>query len=245
MGVIREHMVGSSEDADSKAAQLLEAHLTAALKRSNKVSFALSGGRTPPRVLGHLKATGVDWSRVVLTFTDERWVLLNHPDSNEGTARRLMAGTPMAAATVSGLMREGQQLEFAPSNIAKELPAACPLPLDIVFLGMGEDGHIASLFPGRPWLNAKPGRLVIADQQPASDAKHARVSMSAETLLAAQTTILVVAGDEKLAVWETARAERDPARLPVAILFDSPETMIVDVVVIRPDAENAAGRTYQ
>jgi 6-phosphogluconolactonase len=231
---MRAHVVQSSGQADVTAARILEERLQSALQRQDKVSLALSGGRTPPRVLQHLRNSAIDWARVVITLTDERWVPVTHPDSNEGAALRAMAGAPMAAAPFTGLYQEGLALADAAGAAESRLRDSCPLPIDVAFLGMGEDGHIASLFPGRPWSHGGTDALVVTDEAPGAHVPHARISLSAPALLAASAILMVVAGDAKKALLQKAAQTRDPAALPVALLFDAPVSMHLDLIVEGP-----------
>ncbi|MCU0731361.1 MAG: 6-phosphogluconolactonase [Hyphomonas sp.] len=228
---MRAHVVQTSGQADATAARVLEERLQQALRHKDKVSLALSGGRTPPRVLKHLRNSDIDWRRVVITLTDERWVPLAHADSNEGAARSAMAGAPMAAAQFTGLYQEGLPLSEAAGAAEGRLRDSCPLPIDVAFLGMGEDGHIASLFPGRPWTEADRSALVVTDDAPGAHVPHARISLSASALLSARSILMVVAGDAKKALLQKAAQTRDPAALPVALLFGAPPSMHLDLVV--------------
>lgn len=225
------HVVESSERADVMAARLLDSRLQEALKSKDKVSLALSGGRTPPRVLKHLRDSTIDWRRVVITLTDERWVPLGHQDSNEGAARRAMAGAPMAVAPFVGLYQEGIALAQATGPAEAALKQRCPLPLDVVFLGMGEDGHIASLFPQRPWLTASDNAVLVTDAAPGANVPHARISFSQHALLSARAIMMVVTGEAKKSLLAKAAHDRDRAALPVALLFDASSSMQLDIVL--------------
>lgn len=236
------HVVESSEHADVMAARLLDARLQEVLKSKDKVSLALSGGRTPPRVLKHLRDSTIDWRRVVITLTDERWVPLEHQDSNEGAARRAMAGAPMSLAAFVGLYQEGVALEQAADAAEVALKQHCPLPLDVVFLGMGEDGHIASLFPQRPWLTSPDSAVLLTDASPGAHVPHARISFSQHALLAARSIVMVVTGEAKKSLLSKAAQDRDRASLPVALLFDAPASMQLDVVLEGAGADLSALR---
>jgi 6-phosphogluconolactonase len=173
--------------------------------------LALGGGRTPLAVLPRLARVKCDWSRVTVTLTDERRVAPDDPASNEGLVRRHLLQGPAAKAAFVGL------------RDATDPP---PQP-DVIYLGFGEDGHVASLFPGGPEL-AADHRGVVAAAAPV--APTARLSLTLATLLAARHLVMLVSGAEKHAVYTRAKAETTDPRLPLARVLhgDGPQ---IDVFV--------------
>lgn len=199
------------DDGDQAAAALAE-NLAQALRDGiaarGRASAALPGGRTPGLVLPHLVGPDrtrpdLPWTAVHLTLTDERRVPVDHPDSNEGMLRRFLTG-PAAQAHLHGLT---------------DATAACDArierlrPFDAVFLGFGEDGHIASLFPGSPALDAA-GTCVAA---PAAGIGHARLSLTLPALLDAHRLLLLVVGPAKHRVYAAACAG---AALPLSRILN-------------------------
>src|SRR5690606_17518849 len=110
-------------------------------------SLALSGGNTPKRFLQALSLQSLDWRDVIVTLVDERWV----PESNERSNARLLRASLLqglaAEARFLPLYRDTPEPEQALPEIERDL-AALPSPFDAVVLGMGNDGHTASFFPG-------------------------------------------------------------------------------------------------
>lgn len=185
--------------------------LRQAMGRRGQASLALSGGRTPRLYLPMLARRPLPWRRVSLTLTDERWVAVSHPDSNERLIRHGVHGHPAARARVIGLKTAQPTVQRAAPLVERRL-RRLPWPLDVVVLGMGEDGHIASLFPGSAALDARRGRGVA---EPYAPAAHARVSLSLPALGAVRRTYLVLTGDAKRTLWEQVRAG-GAVSLPVA-----------------------------
>lgn len=180
--------------------------LRGALSRGPSASLAVSGGRTPETVFPLLARADLPWERVFITLTDERWVPPDHEGSNEALVRRLLLQDKAAKASFIGLWRPGLDPEAAQSVLELEL-GRMPWPLDVVFLGMGPDGHIASLFPGDGAVEVDAGRVTAAHgPQPYPE----RLSLTLPQLCHARRVGLAAQGPEKQAVL----ARPDPA-LPV------------------------------
>ena len=144
----------SHPDPESLAAAVaarIAADLDAALSERGRALLALAGGRTSPPVFRRLAAQARDWSRVTILPSDERWVPATHADCNLRQMREAFAGA-------SGLhwLALVPDLPAGPAcaDFAKHALASHPEALDVAMLGMGVDGHFASLFPGAPTLAA-------------------------------------------------------------------------------------------
>ena len=164
--------------------------------------MALAGGNTPRRVY-ELLATErfkdrVEWPRVHLFFGDERAVPPDHPDSNYRMAHEaLISRVPIPATNVRRITGEGDAEENARSYEAelRAFFAGRPWPrFDLVFLGMGEDGHTASLFPGSEALHEN-SKWVVATRSEALD--QARITLTLPVLNRAAQVVFLVTGKEK------------------------------------------------
>ncbi len=194
-------------------AEDLSAALGAALADHGRASLAVPGGNTPGPVFDILANADLDWSRVDIMLTDERWVPENHPRSNTSLLRaRLLVGKA-ARARLLPLYAGTEQPEESLAALSDGLRVA--LPLSVVLLGMGEDMHIASLFPGADKLadalanNAPP---LLAMRAPG--APEPRVSLSAPVLNGAGSKHLLITGQSKRAA--LAQAENlTPLEAPV------------------------------
>ena len=164
-----------------------------AIERRGEAVLALSGGRTPRHILPLLGKQPLDWSKVTLTLVDERWVDPSHPDRNEKLVGDfLLTGAAMAARFVSLKTpppTPEQGIDAARANLDK-----LSWPLEAIFLGLGEDGHIASLFPGDGAWEEATGRCVAV---PASGDRLARISLSPRALLDCRRIYLLFAGPGK------------------------------------------------
>lgn len=180
-------------------------------------TLAVSGGRSPIPLFERLAQAELDWARVRLRLVDERYVPPHHPDSNEALVRRHLLAGPAAAADFHGLYRAGASIEQAVA--AANDDAAL---IDLALLGMGDDGHTASLFPGAAQLDAALAAdaacyLHVTPPQ----APHERISLSLAALRSCGHLILYVAGPRKRDVLRDAQKQAD-ARLPVSLLAAEP-----------------------
>jgi len=170
-------------------------------------SLALSGGSTARASYELFAAADVDWSEVDVFFGDERWVPVDDPESNEGTARHAFIDQVHPRA-VHSMRNAGDTIEEAADAYDRLLREHDPL--DLVHLGLGPDGHTASLFPGSPALEERE-RLVVAtgdDLHP-----HPRLTLTFPALAQSRLAILTVAGEAKREALQRVKAGDD---LPAA-----------------------------
>lgn len=209
------HVVDALVDACSKAS-----------RRQQPAWLALAGGHTPLPIYAALAKALPDAS-MTLVPTDERCVPHVHPACNAGALRAAFAGH--AGTVVNPLTREDGD-EAASIAQARALLAVNAQPFDAVLLGMGADGHFASLFPGAANLDSglklETGLDAIStlpDPLPA-DAPFARISLTLPRLLHARSIHLVITGDAKRLVMRRAQqAGHDPHLHPVAALLQARE----------------------
>lgn len=177
--------------------------LDAWLSTHDRASLAVPGGTTPGPIFDKLCAADVDWSRVTVLLTDERWVPDTHDRSNAGLIRARLLQGPASKATFIPFYKEGLSVQEAATALSQEL--AGHFPLSLLLLGMGADMHTASLFPGAPGLEAaldpRAARLcaVTPDSQP-----EPRITLSAAVLDGALDKHLVIFGDDKRRALEKA-----------------------------------------
>lgn len=197
----------------NELAQVLAGRLRADLQDRGRAHLLLAGGQSPVPLLQRLAGEALDWSRVDLSPTDERWVAADDAASN---LQLLRTALPQAQCLDP---RQGQAPEEAARAWGERL--ASWLPLTAVLLGMGEDGHVASLFPGMPGLalavaeSAAPAALVGA----APVAPQLRLSANLALLRRSGWLGLLVFGSAKRELLEAVIADRPETRqLPVHAL---------------------------
>ncbi|MDK3023710.1 6-phosphogluconolactonase [Cupriavidus taiwanensis] len=179
--------------------------------------LAVSGGRSPVAMFERLRHRHVRWDAVTITLVDERVVPPDHADSNAALVRAHLLREAAASAAFVPLIADAQDAA-APAQAVARANAAFRQP-DVVVLGMGEDGHTASLFPDAPELHSalsepQPGYVITHP----SVAPHARITLNLAALLAAERVFLSVAGAAKAAVLERALQAPTPS-LPVSLVL--------------------------
>ena len=148
-----EHTADGAETLARDLADITAARLRAAVSARGAASLVVSGGRTPAPMFRALRACELPWERVTVTLADERWVPADAADSNERMVRAELLQGAAAAARFVGLVNAAPTPEAGRAATDAAL-RAIPRPFDVVMLGMGNDGHTASLFPDAPALAA-------------------------------------------------------------------------------------------
>ncbi len=190
----------SAATAGEAVAAAVADRLEAALRERGAAALAVPGGRTPGLFLANLFSRPLNWAAVVIVPTDDRRVPPDSPDSNLGTLTALMAGRPAAAARRLALVHGRSTAAEDCAAALVELERLDTL-FDAVVLGMGEDGHVASLFPGQSIADTACPPCVpgLAPGPPRS-----RISLSLPRLLATRSLFLLAGGERKRAVLERA-----------------------------------------
>ena len=206
--------------ASVAAADLLADLLREGLARHAKerASLVVSGGSTPGPCFDQLANRELDWSRVTILPSDERWVSSDHGDSNERLIRNRLLRGQASKASILPFFREGIEAWQAPPAIEQDLRALA-LPFDVSLLGMGEDGHFASLFPDFPGLDEAldpDGETHCITVQTAGS-PHLRISLTLSALLRSEHIVLLIFGKEKRTVFEA--AERGEGDYPIEALL--------------------------
>ena len=219
--------IRSFPDADTLSAELADQvaeGLKSSIAARGRATLAVSGGTTPIRFFECLSVFELDWSRVTVTLADERFVPPSSKRSNEKLVRDNLLVGQAAAASFVPLYSQTADVEDAARAAAVAI-AALGLPLDILVLGMGTDGHSASLFPDAneadALLTATPGPAVLPVHAPS--AGEPRLTLSLDTLSNARAIYLHIEGTEKRAVLERA----DNENLPVAAVLEAARTPVV------------------
>lgn len=208
--------------ADAIADRLAES-LAGALAANGRALFAGSGGSTPSPIYARLAQTDLDWAKVTATLVDERYVPEASPDSNAALLKRTLLTGPAAAARFIPLYSPAVTVDRAAALASQALAAEGRL-LDAVLLGMGEDGHICSMFPGSPTLTTlltpglKPAVYGVPAGRDGAAPPQERLTLNLPWLAGARCVVLALTGAKKRAVFER-EATGDPAVSPIAALI--------------------------
>ena len=225
----------SFTDGHAQAVALAErvsARLRAALVERGRAVLAVSGGSTPKEFFARLAHEALDWANVQITLVDERWVTDSDERSNAKLVKSLLLQHAASAAQFvplyTGAPTPEEGLAMANARID-----ALPLPFDAVILGMGDDGHTASFFPGGDHLSEAldlDGHARVLPMR-APGAGEPRITLSLPTLLETRALYLLVSGEKKRDLLADVRLGLDTAqnypvravltqqRVPVAVYW--------------------------
>jgi 6-phosphogluconolactonase len=207
------HAVGAPQLAQDLARFVAQA-LRGALARRNQALLVVSGGSTPVPFFEALAREGLYWPAVNVTLADERWLPPGHSDSNERLVRtHLLQGLAAQARFLPMFDARFDDPGLACPGIEASL-AALPWPADVVVLGMGSDGHTASLFPNAPELDAAlkdDGPRCMPVQAPRlPNVPVPRLTLTRRALLDARQLVIHVTGESKSRLVQRALAVEGP-----------------------------------
>jgi len=220
------HSFASEQPLVNALASEVAGSLSQATEEDGCASLVVSGGRTPIVLFKQLSGAALDWSKVLITLSDERWVAPQHPDSNENLVRTHLLVNRAKQAQFVSLKNNAFSARLGQAALAEAL-ADLPEVFTVVMLGMGEDGHTASLFPGASTLGIALNRQNLLPCQwiQPPDAPHERMTLTLSRLLAAKKICLHFTGAKKRDVYDAAMAD-DSCDYPVRALANQQQTPV-------------------
>lgn len=223
------HRYAAREELAEALASGIGAVLAGGIAMRGEARLAVSGGNTPALLFERLSKMPIEWQRVRITLTDERFVPASDTRSNAGLVRRLLLKDKAADARFLPLC-DGEEPNADIAADAADHEFAMLGGLDAAILGMGLDGHTASFFPGGDQLadalDMDARRHVLAMNAPG--AAEPRLTLGLRYLMEAQFVALHIEGDEKWAVFERASEGDDDTEMPVrAVLREANEKLHV------------------
>ncbi len=230
--MINEYRFSSRETLLDALYQDIESSLAQDLADHERVSLLLSGGSTPGPLYKRLSAVDLDWSRVSVSLVDERWVESDHSASNERLLRQTLLQNVAAKASFTR-MKNSAQTPFMGEGQCQTQCDNLPEPYSVCLLGMGPDGHTASLFPHAKGLPQAldSQQLCAAIEASASEVTGEyveRMSLTPKAILRAKKLILLITGEDKWQVYQRARSAADVMATPVSVFLQQSD---VDVDV--------------
>lgn len=203
--------------ADATADKIAD-RLSEGIAQRNVASLVVAGGTTPQPVFERLNAVRLNWERIQVGLTDERWVAPTHADSNENLVRRTLLRGDAKAVQFHPLYNSARK-PSAGLKASEASMATMARPFDVVLLGMGTDGHFASLFPGIPQLAAglDPGNPATCLAIDTPQSGYPRMSLTLSALLNAKLILLAISGRPKRTI--ATQAMSGKATTPIAALL--------------------------
>lgn len=200
-----EHYFETRLEASTAAANRMAELVAKRLDNNGGASMVVSGGTSPQQCMAALAKAPLDWPRVQVLLSDERWVPPQHEDSNEKLVRETLLVGAAAAAQFQPVYAAGVSPEERCDELQDPLPV---LPFSCSLIGIGTDGHFASLFPDAEQLKAgldvESSRLYLPITTAASP--HPRISMTLAAISRSDEIALLFFGDEKLDVYKQSKA---------------------------------------
>ncbi len=201
--------------------------LREAIADRGRASLLVSGGSTPKPLFERLRRIDLPWEKVTVGLCDERWVPVDHPDSNARLVKETLLQEQAAKARFAGMYIDGLSAFEAEQPCDQHLQQTL-YPFDVIILGMGSDGHTASLFPDNDRLDEAydldSKALCIAIEP--TTAPHTRMSLTRAAILSAGHLYLHFEGDEKRAVYLSALKGDDMHALPIRSVLQQERTDI-------------------
>lgn len=216
------HSLVSAEQLAQTLAERVAGALDYAVATHGFATLVVSGGRSPVAFFEALSVMPLDWNKVMISLADERWVRPDDINSNEGLVRRHLLRNVAAEAELIGLYQPAESLERSAELAGAALERLRP-PIDVLVLGMGDDGHTASLFADSPLLarGLDPDEEALCLPMLAPTEPRERISMTLSLMASARVQCLAIQGQQKL---ETLRRviQSDPERMPVRAFLNAP-----------------------
>ena len=204
--MLSEHLFDSDAALLAALEKQVVTTLAEAIEQRSHAVVAVSGGNTPRPLFERLARADLDFSKVFVTLVDERWVDTSDDASNEKMLRQSLLQGKAARATFVPLKNAAATAALGVSSTSAAL-ATLPRPFDLVMLGMGDDGHTASLFPKAAQLSEglSTDAACLAVNPPA--APHERMTLSAHRILDTRRLILHISGTAKMNAYRNAMGE--------------------------------------
>ena len=222
----------STEMMTNFLAQNIEFNLSQAIAATGQASLLVSGGKSPIALFKQLSEQDLDWSKVTISLVDDRWVATDNPNSNELLVKTHLLVNKAAAATFIALVGREDDAKKGVAA-ANDRVNALVDNIDVMILGMGEDGHTASIFPCSAEVDAAmalDNELALIATQPTT-APYQRISFTLKQILAAKQVYLPLSGDKKLAVFEQATQHKNNKEMPISAVIQHHQNL--DVLICR------------
>ncbi|MBQ4876563.1 6-phosphogluconolactonase [Pseudoalteromonas luteoviolacea] len=227
MAILNEKFFDSKDEMTEHLASVLENTLSQAIETDAAASILVSGGSSPAPAYKRLSGLDLDWSQVTVAMVDERWVAPNHEKSNEAFINSTLLQDKASGAPFVTMKNEQPSATEGQSEVEARYQSL-KQPFDVTILGMGPDGHTASLFPHADGLEdaLKTEQLVCAINAKESDVTGSiteRMSLSLAGIANTKHAILLISGEAKRAIYEQAKEQGSELDIPLRAVLGLPE----------------------
>jgi len=216
------YSTNNSESLASDLCQSIGEILTEAIRKRGRASMAVSGGGTPTPLFKEFSLLSIDWAKVDLTLVDDRWVDAKNSDSNELLVRTHLIKNKATKVNFIPLKNDSKTAKEG-QKISEEMLKNITLPFDVVVLGMGSDGHTASLFPCSEELpnamDLNNSNYLISTSP--KTAPYQRLSLTARVIIDAKNVFLHLNGSSKLHTLESAMEYKDSSKMPIYAFLEN------------------------
>lgn len=216
-----EHGFSEQEALIETLSQSILSNLQKAIDEKGKASLLVSGGSTPKPLFEKLSQTVFAWDKVTVGLCDERWIDVSQEESNEHFVKKYLIQKEAAKANFMGMYCANTDI-FIAEKICSQKMKEFLSPFDVIILGMGSDGHTASLFPDNIKLeeafDLKNQHFCIAIEP--TTALYTRMSLTLWAILSAHHIYVHFEGEEKMAVYEEAIAGEDMYIIPIRSILN-------------------------
>ena len=230
MATIVEKFFDDKAALTEELSQSLEQALRDGIEADGRAVLMVSGGSSPEPAYKHLSTLDLKWAHVDVAMVDERWVEASHEKSNEAFIKRTLLQNHGAEANFISMKNAAATAEQGVDECETQFQAL-KRPFDVTILGMGPDGHTASLFPHAQGLEngLDSNQLVCAINAIESDVTGSiteRMSLTLNAISQSKVVKLLISGDEKLAVYKQALAGGNVNDMPLRAVLNHPEINI-------------------
>ncbi|WP_022946150.1 6-phosphogluconolactonase [Pseudoalteromonas ruthenica] len=227
MANITEHFFDSKEEMTASLAESLEQRLTQGLADNSRAALMVSGGSSPAPAYKYLSNLDIDWHKVDVAMVDERWVDASHEKSNETFINDTLLQNKAARANFITMKNAAPTAEQGVEACEQHYQQV-HRPYDVTILGMGPDGHTASLFPHAQGLEIglQAEQLVCAINAIESEVTGAiteRMTLTVHAIAQSKVVKLLISGEQKLATYKAAKQQGDVAEMPLRAILQHPD----------------------
>ncbi|MEA3468890.1 MAG: 6-phosphogluconolactonase [Thermodesulfobacteriota bacterium] len=214
------HSFSDQDTLTSELATTITALLSDGIAQNGRASLAVSGGSTPVKLFERLSHIDLPWQHVDILLVDERWVAPDDPDSNEHLVSTHLLQNMAAVASFTGMKNSAVTASEGEAECARQLQKI-HRPFDVLILGMGGDGHTASLFPGAVKLaratDMNSGKICMGIAP--VTAPHERMTLTLPAILDSKHIFLHITGQNKKDVLQQALAHGPAEEMPIRFIL--------------------------